>query len=178
MCPVLQITILVSTPVSANIHTKLLAQSWSPSWLSRKTNFLRAIKRKLGFGYSDRDVANDTFAKKNECSDEADVIYTDKSVTLSDGKCGLHSSLPFTRQSSIVGVSEHFRNENQFAFVFIPKGPLKLHVGNPVYWEYVPNVIKAHLLIKSSGLPNYLCCRIPVQSHLNINNWRHYLINY
>ena len=106
----------------------------------------------------------------NEYSDDTDVICTDNSNMLLKGNCSLHSPLPFTRQLSTVGTSEHFRNASQFTFGFIPKGPLKLYVGNPVSWEYVPNVIKSHLLIKSSGLPNYLCCRIPVQSHLNINN--------
>ena len=39
-------------------------------------------------------------------------------------------------------------------------------------------VIKAHLLVKKSGLPNYMQCRLPVPSELNIFNWRRLLKNY
>ena len=80
-----------------------------------------------------------------------------------NGNCSLHNPLPFTHQLSTVGDLEYFSTANQFAFGFIPKGSLKLYVGNPVSWEYVKNVIKTNLLIRSSGLP--------VQSHLNIDNW-------
>ena len=44
-------------------------------------------------------------------------------------------------------------------FGFIPKGPLKLYDGNPGFCNRIPDIINAHLLIRESGLPNYLGCR-------------------
>ena len=38
--------------------------------------------------------------------------------------------------------------------------------------------MQAHQLVRDSGLPNYLHCRIPVQSGLNIKAWKSYLANY
>ena len=38
--------------------------------------------------------------------------------------------------------------------------------------------MQAHRLIKDSNLPNFLHCRIPVKSGLNIKAWRNYLQNY
>ena len=38
--------------------------------------------------------------------------------------------------------------------------------------------IEAHRLIRNSGKPNFLGCRIPVDSQLNISNWRLYLADY
>ena len=58
-------------------------------------------------------------------------------------------------------------------FGFIPKGPLKVYDGNPVPWNSVPD-IRPHLMIKHSGIPNYLGCRIPVLSDLKCQKWTQY----
>ena len=63
-------------------------------------------------------------------------------------------------------------------FGFIPKSPLKLYAGSPVIWNELPDILQAHTLVKASKLPNYMGCRIPVNSGLNIPKWRHYLANY
>ena len=61
---------------------------------------------------------------------------------------------------------------------FIPKGPLKLYTGKPVCWDSPPDILQAHLMVKQSGLPNYLGCRIPITSNLNCENWNFYLQKY
>ena len=63
-------------------------------------------------------------------------------------------------------------------FGFIPRGPLKIYDGTSVSWNPIPDIIRAHLLVRDSGLPNYLGCHIPVNSNLNCENWIHYLQNY
>ena len=63
-------------------------------------------------------------------------------------------------------------------FGFIPKSLLKLYAGPPVTWNELPDILQAHTLVKASKLPNYMGCRIPVNSGLNIPKWRHYLANY
>ena len=45
-------------------------------------------------------------------------------------------------------------------------------------WDDIPHVLQAHQLIRDSKLQNFLHCRIPVQSGLNIKAWRHYLSSY
>ena len=63
-------------------------------------------------------------------------------------------------------------------FGFIPKSPLKLYAGPQVTWNEIPDIFQAHTLVKASNLPNYMGCRIPVTSGLNISKWRHYLAGY
>ena len=63
-------------------------------------------------------------------------------------------------------------------FGFCPLTPLQLYTGDPVKWDCTFTDIEAHKLIKESGKPNLLGCRIPVDSHLNISNYRSYLSNY
>ena len=63
-------------------------------------------------------------------------------------------------------------------FGFIPKSSLKLYAGPQVTWDGVPDIFQVHTLIKASNLPNYMGCRIPAKSGLNIPKWRHYLAGY
>ena len=63
-------------------------------------------------------------------------------------------------------------------FGVIPKGPLKVYDGSPVSWNYIPDIFRAHLLIRNSGTPNFLGCRIPVISNLKCHTWTKYLTNY
>ena len=67
---------------------------------------------------------------------------------------------------------------HQSTFGFLPTSPLKIYNGDPIYWDTIPDLIKAHKIIRQSGLPNFLKCRIPVQSGLNINAWRSHLQGY
>ena len=63
-------------------------------------------------------------------------------------------------------------------FGFVPETSLKLYQGPPVYWKDIPSILQAHALVKNSGTHSYLKCRIPVNSHLNIDRWAYYLRNY
>ena len=63
-------------------------------------------------------------------------------------------------------------------FGFVPQTDLKLYNGEAVHWDTIPDTIQAHHIVKSSGLPNFLKSRIPVNTNLNIKNWRSYLTNY
>ena len=63
-------------------------------------------------------------------------------------------------------------------FGFVPQTDLKLYDGEAVYWHTIPDIIDSHHIVKSSGLPNFLKVRIPVNTNLNIKNWRSYLQNY
>ena len=68
--------------------------------------------------------------------------------------------------------------QNMKHFGSIPRSSLHLYKGPPVNWDNAPDILQAHKLVKDSKLPNYLGCRIPVDSGLNIEKWRHYLANY
>ena len=64
------------------------------------------------------------------------------------------------------------------AFIFSPTSPLWIYTRKPVYWETITDLIKAHKLIRDSGLPNFHKCHILVQSGLNIGAWRTHLRDY
>ena len=66
------------------------------------------------------------------------------------------------------GVLVKFQEPRTFA-----TGRTYVHFTNLKEW-----VVRAHILLKNSGLPNYLQCRLPVPSELNILNWRIFLKNY
>ena len=68
--------------------------------------------------------------------------------------------------------------QNKARFGFIPYNDLLLYTGEDVVWGEVPNMIEAHSIIRKSGLPNYLCMRIPVSSQLNIPIWKEHLASY
>ena len=49
---------------------------------------------------------------------------------------------------------------------FIPFTNLHLYTGPEKQWEVIPDVIQAHKIIKSSGMPNFLSYRLSVQGPL------------
>ena len=63
-------------------------------------------------------------------------------------------------------------------FGFVPQTSLKVYQGSVVNWENIPTTLEAHKLVRSSGTHNYLKCRIPVNSHLKIDNWTYFLKDY
>ena len=63
-------------------------------------------------------------------------------------------------------------------FGFVPETSFKLYQGPPVYWQDIPTILEAHALVQTSGTHNYLNCRIPVNSHLNIDKWVYHLRDY
>ena len=63
-------------------------------------------------------------------------------------------------------------------FGFVPKSYLQVYTGNPVKWQCVLDVLQAHKIIKNTGLPNFMCSRIPVKSDLNCVAWRTLLQDY
>ena len=63
-------------------------------------------------------------------------------------------------------------------FGFVPQTSLKLYQGPSIKWKHIPDVLQAHVIIKNSATHNYLKCRIPVNSHLNIERWQYHLKDY
>ena len=68
--------------------------------------------------------------------------------------------------------------QNGDQFGYIPLNDLKIYQGPEVTWKQTPSIIQAHKLIRQSGVPNILNCRIPVRTQLNPDRWRHYLTGY
>ena len=50
--------------------------------------------------------------------------------------------------------------------------------GPGIQWDYSPDVLEAHRLIRASGVPNFLGLRIPVKTNLNVSSWKKHLNNY
>ena len=68
--------------------------------------------------------------------------------------------------------------QNGTHFGFIPLTPLKVYTGHCTSNKAIHNIVDLHTTVKASNLPNFMGCRIPLQSQLNITNWRKYLVNY
>ena len=47
---------------------------------------------------------------------------------------------------------------------FIPLSDLMVYRGHEVVWGNIPNILQAHATVRKSGLPNFMYCRIPVQT--------------
>ena len=47
-----------------------------------------------------------------------------------------------------------------------------------VIWGDVPNILQAHANVRQSGVPNFMSCRIPVQTQLKVQAWKKYLDSY
>ena len=69
-------------------------------------------------------------------------------------------------------------SNSEEVFGYVPLTNLKVYTGPPVKWDTVPDIIEAHNLVRQSGVPNFLNCRIPVETNLNSNTWRTYLKDY
>ena len=82
----------------------------------------------------------------------------------------------------MVGVDNESKHVNSVGhnlqFGFLPSEILQLYTGDPVYYEKIPDIISTHFMIKESGLPNFLKCRIPVASKLNIDRWCFHMLDY
>ena len=63
-------------------------------------------------------------------------------------------------------------------FGVIPLSSLRTYTGFPTKNEYNTDPLLGQRLVRSSGCPNFLSLRIPVQSNLSIPAWRSYLKNY
>ena len=63
-------------------------------------------------------------------------------------------------------------------FGYIPITPLQEYIGLPNHWQTTPDILIANKIIPQSGLPNFMECRIPVQTHLQPQFWGKYLTNY
>ena len=89
------------------------------------------------------------------------------------------SCLPTENEvTSLTQRKPHIANNTANNFGFIPKAPLWVYTGEVVHWQNIPNTLEAHKIIKATKTPNYMKCRIPVQSGLNIKAWRAHLSNY
>ena len=132
-------------------------------------------------GYFDGDIKNandlqDLNAMYENHGDVIDVMDTKNLQQVSDQNCSRNSAndsshvhyLPYDTVDT---------SESQ-TFGFIPKGTLKLYDGDPGVCNSIPDIITAHLLVKQSGYPNFLGCRIPVVSNLKCENWSFYLKQY
>ena len=93
-----------------------------------------------------------------------------------DKKCVLNSTSNAEQVQQIVPVATE--SVHNSAYGFVPLEPLRLYTGDPVYYQTIPDIISTHLMIKNSGLPNFLKCRIPVTSKLNVDRWRSHLADY
>ena len=56
--------------------------------------------------------------------------------------------------------------------------PIYVYTGPTKQWDVIPDILASHKLIRQYGLPNFLGLRIPVRTNINVNNWRHHLVDY
>ena len=68
--------------------------------------------------------------------------------------------------------------QNGEAFSFIPLTPLKIYNGDPVNYEQIPDIIQTHIIVRQSGVPNFLGARIPVTYQLNPERWCSHLAEF
>ena len=49
-----------------------------------------------------------------------------------------------------------------------------VYTGHDVTWGNIPTILQAHATVRQSGLPNFMGCRIPVQTQLKVLAWKKY----
>ena len=87
---------------------------------------------------------------------------------------------PDTNIVDYTSVPEYKKCKEQIGTKFgcVPLAPIYVYKGPTVNWDYIPDVLTAHKLIRQSNLPNFLGLRIPVRTNLNVDSWRHHLADY
>ena len=151
--------------------------------LADKNTCFSGNKNKTGFSdgdYCGANITDDSSYDNNveNCGDVTDVM--DTAILEQDlyQNCSRNSSDYSGKIQNSVCDTVYTNAIRTDVFGFIPKGPLRLYDGNPTNSNSIPDIIMAHLMIKDSGIPNYLGCRIPVPSNLKCHIWSHYLANY
>ena len=95
-----------------------------------------------------------------------------------ENSCSQNFGLNQNQQTAICNHNEQYISQRGGNFGFVLQTDLKLYDGESVSWENLPDVIKSHYIVRDTGLPNFLKARIPVNTNLNIKNWRRYLEDY
>ena len=113
-----------------------------------------------------RDVSTDTKIRTHICD-------LDKAF---DRNCVRNSCDNTDQVQSMARVIDDTKKKLQFGFM--PAETLQLYTGDPVYYQTIPDIISTHLMIRNSGLPNFLKCHIPVTSKLNVDGWCFHLFDY
>ena len=78
-------------------------------------------------------------------------------------------------------VSQYFSNwraQTEFDFGFVPLGDFVMPDELTQVGDIIECPIEAHKYVKQSGKPNFLCCRVPVKSQLNVKAWKDMLSGY
>ena len=161
----------------SDMHWKsnLASQKNTFEWNKNKIWSLEGINANV----RNENKMNDTL---NSCitAEVCEQVFTADLYPILDGHCDPHNILQFSEcgDDHVPMDSQKFLtnyiNNQVHTLGFCPLGPLHLNTGNPVQWNSTLTDLEAHWLIKDSGKPNFLGCRIPFDSHLNIFNWRSY----
>ena len=166
-----------SSKVVGDVGTTLQLQ------LADKNTYFSGNKNKTGFSdgdYMGANIIEDSSYDNNveNCGDVTDVM--DTAILEQDlyQNCSRNSSNDSGKVQNSVCDTVYTNGIHTDVFGFIPKGPLKLYDGNPTTCNCISDIIRAHLMIKDSGIPNYLGCRIPVASNLKCHIWSQHLQNY
>ena len=159
-----------------NIGTHL-----QPQLADSKISFLG---NKNGIGHFDGVVkSTNNIAKNNgekifeNCGDDSHIMGTALQYQELDGNYSLNSNAAI-QQPQVTSQDTEYGNAKQQCFGFLPKGPLKIYNGDPKSWDFISDIIQAHIMVKNSRSPNFLGCRIPVKSNLKCDTWDTYLAEY
>ena len=68
--------------------------------------------------------------------------------------------------------------QNGFEFGAVPLTPIKLYEGKTTNNQPILDIIQLHNTVRRTNCPNFLGCRIPVQTQLKPRAWRYYLQDY
>ena len=98
------------------------------------------------------------------------LVYTNTRITK------IPSHVYGSRYQSIDYKNCLYQNEKKFGF--LPLNDLMVYTGHDVIWGDVPNILQAHAHVRQSGVPNFMSCRIPVQTQLKVQAWKKYLNSY
>ena len=71
------------------------------------------------------------------------------------------------RTQCMVGVDNESKHDSlvtqKHQFGFLPLDTLQLYTGDPIYYETIPDIISTHLMVRASGVPNFLKCLVTVK---------------
>ena len=68
--------------------------------------------------------------------------------------------------------------QNGFEFGAVLLTPIKLYEGKKRDNQPISDIIQLHNTVRLTNCPNFLSCRIPVQTQLKPGAWRYYLLDY
>ena len=182
---------ILQSNVLGEVHSNFLTRNneHSPELVTSKklTNRMRAGYKNQHMSNANQSVQPELGIKKDMAITESYLPHLENDLIV-DPSAANHFSKSFHANTEVLQAirqqcqdSRDFRLskiQNGHEFGFIRLTDIKTYQGPLITWDKEIDILEAHSIIRNSGVPKFLKCRIPVQTQLRPKVWAQKLKHY